>query len=65
MRYLLKILHHTGGATAIEYALIMVGISLATMGATFTFGGDLSEFFVDMGSHADTAAENLTEITIE
>lgn len=38
-------LKNEDGATAIEYALIAAGISLAIVGAVFAFGEDLSGLF--------------------
>lgn len=37
------------GATAIEYGLIAAGIAVAISVVVFTFGGDLSDLFSDMG----------------
>jgi len=42
MTYYIK---HTAGATAIEYALIAAGVSLAILLAVFAFGGDLSALY--------------------
>lgn len=36
------------GATAIEYALIAAGVSLALLAFIFVFGQDLNQFFLDM-----------------
>lgn len=41
------------GATAIEYALIAAGISLALLLFIFFFGSDLSQFFLDMAAALD------------
>ena len=37
------------GATAIEYGLIAAGIAVAISVVVFTFGGDLTTLFEDMG----------------
>lgn len=37
------------GATAIEYGLIAAGIAVAISVVVFTFGGDLTTLFSDMG----------------
>lgn len=36
------------GATAIEYALIAAGISLAIVAAVFTFGDEIGELFLTL-----------------
>jgi Flp pilus assembly pilin Flp len=38
------------GATAIEYALIAAGISLALAVVVFVFGDDLGQFFLDLAA---------------
>lgn len=41
----LSFLHNEEGATAIEYALIGAGISLAIVAAAFAFGDDLAGLY--------------------
>lgn len=42
------------GATAIEYALMVAGISLVIIGAVYAFGGDLSAMFEGLGDQITT-----------
>ncbi|MFP5469319.1 MAG: Flp family type IVb pilin [Alphaproteobacteria bacterium] len=48
MQELKKFVDETSGATAIEYALIAGGISLAIAAIVFTLGGQLSAAFSAM-----------------
>jgi pilus assembly protein Flp/PilA len=57
--------HNEEGATAIEYGLIAAGISLAILGAVFTFGNDLRDLFGTMNDSIGTAADNVDTGTIE
>lgn len=41
------------GATAIEYALIAAGISLAVVAAVFAFGDELENLFNNLTGHLD------------
>jgi pilus assembly protein Flp/PilA len=41
------------GATAIEYALIAAGISLAVVAAVFAFGDELEILFNNLTGHLD------------
>lgn len=40
-----KFIKSEGGATAIEYALIATGISLAIVGVVFAFGEQISDLY--------------------
>lgn len=44
-------LSNESGATAIEYALIAAGISLAIVAGVFTFGEELEVLFTDLSGH--------------
>lgn len=41
------------GATAIEYALIAAGISLAIVASVFAFGDELENLFNNLTGHLD------------
>ena len=49
-RRLDRFLDDKSGATAIEYGLIVAGISVAIIGIVFTIGNDISAFFVAIDS---------------
>lgn len=40
----------TSGATAVEYGLIVAGISITIIGIVFTIGNDISAYFVTIDS---------------
>jgi pilus assembly protein Flp/PilA len=44
------LLDDKSGATAIEYGLIVAGISIAIIGIVFTIGNDISGYFVAIDS---------------
>ncbi len=46
-------LSNESGATAIEYALIAAGISLAIVAAVFTFGDELEVLFSGLAGNLD------------
>lgn len=46
-------LKNENGATAIEYALIAAGISLAVVASVFAFGTDLNALFVRLKGALD------------
>lgn len=46
-------LNNESGATAIEYALIAAGISLAIVAGVFTFGDELEGLFTGLAGNLD------------
>lgn len=46
-------LNDESGATAIEYALIAAGISLAIVASVFAFGDELENLFNNLTGHLD------------
>jgi pilus assembly protein Flp/PilA len=46
-------LSNEDGATAIEYALIAAGISLAIVAGVFTFGDELEELFTGLAGNLE------------
>jgi len=46
-------LSNESGATAIEYALIAAGISLAIVAGVFTFGEELETLFLGLSGNLD------------
>ena len=49
-RWLDRLLADKSGATAVEYGLIVAGISIAIIGIVFTIGNDISAYFVAIDS---------------
>ena len=49
-RQLARFLDDKSGATAVEYGLIGVGISIAIVGIVYTIGNDISAFFAIIDS---------------
>lgn len=59
MKRIFAWLQSRDGATAVEYGLIMGGISLVIMAAVFLMGDDLQTIFSTMASKAASVASKI------